>query len=52
MANKELFKSSIGKLLPPASAVNEAGGGAYELPARHKLAQYAATGCLELHHYE
>lgn len=47
MANKALFKSASS---PKASAVNlvvnEAGGRAYELPAKHALAQYACTGCL------
>lgn len=48
MANKALFKSAA----TPKAAVelalvrNEAGGLAYELPAKHALAQYAVTGCL------
>ena len=46
MANKTLFQSTVGRLLPRATVRNEAGGVAYDLPPRHKLAQYAATGCL------
>lgn len=45
MANKNLFQSVIGKLLPPADALNEAGGVAYALSPKQALAQYAATGC-------
>jgi 60 kDa SS-A/Ro ribonucleoprotein len=44
MANKTLF-SSIKSRLPRANARNEAGGLAYRLPAKHALAQVAATGC-------
>lgn len=51
MANKALFKSIIGKLLPQATVRNEAGGVAYKLPARAALAQYAATGCLNTTYY-
>ncbi|MCC9600975.1 TROVE domain-containing protein [Stieleria sp. JC731] len=43
MANKSLF-SSITSVLPRALAVNEAGGPAYKFPAKHALAQLAATG--------
>ncbi len=46
MANRNLFQSITGKLLPAADTRNEAGGRAYQLDARHALAQYAATGCL------
>jgi len=46
MANKTLFKSLIGKFIPQADAINEAGGPAYKLSPRAALAQYAATGCL------
>lgn len=46
MANKTLFKSIVGKLLPRADATNEAGGLAYRFDPKHALAQYAATGCL------
>ena len=46
MASKSLFKSLVGLLAPKADAVNKAGGTAYEFSTKHKLAQYAATGCL------
>lgn len=46
MANKTLFKSLAGKLLPATDALNEENAPAYTLPAKHRLAQYAATGCL------
>ncbi len=44
MANKTLF-SSMMSLLPRATAVNEAGGRAYQHTPKHALAQIAATGC-------
>ncbi|QDV40628.1 hypothetical protein Enr13x_04340 [Stieleria neptunia] len=43
MVNKSLF-SSITSVLPRATTVNEAGGPAYKFPAKHALAQLAATG--------
>jgi 60 kDa SS-A/Ro ribonucleoprotein len=46
MANKTLFKSLIGKLLPATDALNEEHAPAYALSPKHRLAQYAATGCL------
>jgi 60 kDa SS-A/Ro ribonucleoprotein len=46
MANKTLFKSLIGNFIPRATAVNQAGGVAYQLSPKAALAQYAATGCL------
>ncbi len=46
MANKTLFQTRPGSLVPRTDAVNEAGGTAYAFSARHALAQYAATGCL------
>lgn len=46
MANKNLFASFMGKLLPKADVINEAGGPAYAFGPEHALAQYAATGCL------
>jgi hypothetical protein len=46
MANKTLFKSLFGKLIPATNAVNEEHAPAYALPPKHQLAQYAATGCL------
>ncbi len=46
MANKNLFKSIVGKLLPKTDALNEHLAPAYLLSPKHQLAQYAATGCL------
>ncbi len=46
MANKTLFKSLIGKLLPATDARNEENAPAYALSPKRRLAQYAATGCL------
>lgn len=46
MANKNLFKSVVGKLLQNADTTNEAGGLAYKRSPKHELAQYAVTGCL------
>jgi len=46
MANKTLFKSLVGKLIPATNAINEEGAPAYALSPKHQLAQYAATGCL------
>ena len=46
MANKNLFKTMVGKLLPKADMINEAGGLAYQFDPKHALAQYAMTGCL------
>lgn len=46
MANKSLFRSLMRNLSPVADARNEAGGLAYRMSDRHRLAQYAATGCL------
>jgi 60 kDa SS-A/Ro ribonucleoprotein len=46
MANKNLFGSIAGKLLPKPGAVNEANGPAYAFASKHALAQYVATGCL------
>ncbi len=43
MVNKSLFQS-ITSVLPRATVVNEAGGPAYKLSAKHALAQMAATG--------
>ena len=43
MVNKSLFQS-ITSVLPRATVVNEAGGPAYKFPAKHALAQLAATG--------
>lgn len=46
MANKNLFRSIVGKLVPKATATNEGGGRAYALTPKQALAQFAATGCL------
>ena len=46
MANKTLFQSLVGRLLPKADTRNEAGGPAFAFPTKHALAQYAVTGCL------
>ncbi|HET6495161.1 MAG TPA: RNA-binding protein [Thermoleophilia bacterium] len=45
MANRELFKSApTGRSVPETDATNEAGGRAYSLRAKAKLAQFAVTG--------
>ncbi len=46
MVNTQLFQTLKGKLLPQATALNEAGAPAYALSPQHQLAQIAATGCL------
>ena len=46
MANKKLFKSLVGKLVPAADARNEHNAPAYALTPKQALAQYAETGCL------
>src|SRR6185295_12036264 len=51
MANKTLFKSLAGKLIPATNAVNEECAPAYALSPKHQLAQYAATGCLNTTFY-
>lgn len=51
MANKNLFQSVVGKLIPAANTVNEAGGKAYAFTPKHALAQYAATGCFNATFY-
>jgi 60 kDa SS-A/Ro ribonucleoprotein len=47
MANANLFRSLVGRLLPATDAVNHEGAPAYAMEPRHALAQYAATGCLQ-----
>jgi 60 kDa SS-A/Ro ribonucleoprotein len=44
MANKSVFASTIGRLLPRAVAKNHEGAPAYALSPAHALAQLAATG--------
>jgi 60 kDa SS-A/Ro ribonucleoprotein len=51
MANKSLFKSLVGKLIPETNAINEERAPAYKLSPKHQLAQYAATGCLNATFY-
>ena len=51
MANKSLFGSWAGALIPEADTRNEAGGPAYTMTAAQTLAQYAATGCLNATFY-
>jgi 60 kDa SS-A/Ro ribonucleoprotein len=51
MANKTLFKSLVGKLIPVANARNEENAPAYALTPKQALAQYAATGCLSATFY-
>ena len=46
MANKSLFTSLRGRLLPSTNAVNAHGAGTYEYGAQHKLAQLAMTGTM------
>lgn len=46
MANPRLFRSTRGALPPAADAVNHEAAPAYALSPKHRLAQYAATGCL------
>lgn len=46
MANKSVFASIVGKLLPRPDGKNHEGAPAYGLTPRHKLAQLAATGTL------
>ncbi|MCA1818069.1 MAG: RNA-binding protein, partial [Acidobacteria bacterium] len=51
MANKNLFKSLVGKLVPATDAVNHERAPAYAFAPKHALAQYAATGCLNTTFY-
>jgi len=53
MANRGLFRSGsvIGEVAAPATAINMAGGKAYDLGPKWKLAQYAATGCFNGTYY-
>jgi 60 kDa SS-A/Ro ribonucleoprotein len=44
MANKSVFASLAGRLMPKATATNAHGAKAYALGAEHKLAQLAMTG--------
>ena len=51
MANKNLFKSVVGKLLPQTNAENSEQAPAYAFNAEHALAQYAMTGCMNATFY-
>jgi 60 kDa SS-A/Ro ribonucleoprotein len=51
MANKNLFKSIVGKLIPATDAINDECAPAYAFTPKHALAQYAATGCLNATFY-
>ncbi|WP_025884581.1 vWA domain-containing protein [Asaia prunellae] len=44
MANRSLFASSRGRLVPQSDCLNQSGAPAYDLAAPHKLAQLAMTG--------
>lgn len=46
MANKNLFRTQMGKMVPAADVLNEERAPAYAFTPEHALAQYAATGCL------
>ena len=46
MADKTLFASLVGKLIPSADAANSEGAPAYALPPKQALAQYVLTGCM------
>jgi 60 kDa SS-A/Ro ribonucleoprotein len=46
MASKTLFNTILNAMLPKATAVNQAGGRAYEMSPQAALAQLAVTGCL------
>jgi 60 kDa SS-A/Ro ribonucleoprotein len=46
MVNTQLFQTIKGALLPAADTRNEANAPAYAYAPRHRLAQLAATGCL------
>jgi len=51
MANKSIFRSWRGKLVPPTDTVNQERAPAYALSPKQALAQYAATGCLHATFY-
>jgi 60 kDa SS-A/Ro ribonucleoprotein len=51
MASKTLFRSIVGRLLPKTNTLNEEARPAYAFSAKHALAQYAATGCLNATFY-
>jgi 60 kDa SS-A/Ro ribonucleoprotein len=51
MANKGLFASTVGRLLPAPNVLNREWAPAYEYGPEHKLAQLAATGTLQENFY-
>jgi 60 kDa SS-A/Ro ribonucleoprotein len=51
MANRSLFQSIRGALLPRTDVRNEAGGMAYRMNAQEALAQLACTGCFNQSFY-
>lgn len=51
MANKNLFQSQRGKIIPATDVLNDAGGVAYTMTARQSLAQFVCTGCLNGTYY-
>jgi 60 kDa SS-A/Ro ribonucleoprotein len=51
MANRTLFQSLIGALIPATDARNEEGAPAYARSPREAIAQYASTGCLNATFY-
>ena len=51
MANRSLFQSLRGALLPRTDATNDAAAPAYNLGPEASLAQLAATGCLSQTYY-
>ena len=51
MANKNLFKTIRGALIPRTTTVNDAGGAAYELSPKAALARMAVTGCFGQTYY-
>lgn len=51
MANRTLFQTLRGMLLPATDTRNAAHAPAYALSPKHALAQYAATGCLQATFY-
>ncbi|MEM8836538.1 MAG: RNA-binding protein [Pseudomonadota bacterium] len=52
MANKSVFASLRGRMLPKADAVNKMGAPAFAYEDRHKLAQLAMTGTLSDLYYQ
>ena len=51
MVNTNLFTTTRGALMPAPDATNSEGAPAFAFEARHALAQYAATGCLNATFY-